>query len=344
MPFMDMFKNLDARELENAAPATNGADYVAPSKAKGAYMAKITALKDNVIRNFYQRKIGLNESIANIAAQECLNHDQLSRLIEEVNCDVYLEEYAKTKNNSVRDVKFEIASMTKVKDLMSPQDSQDLEKTQDDPRLKKVKGGNTGMMKKAFTENFEGDSLNAFNYTAFETCGLAPEADKDIDPKIFEQRKIAREIEALDREIDKTARELCEDYSTLANSLVKIAQHNGDVQGVFENICKQAQLELNYQEGVRDLFNEKVANYKELGYIAPSADMHLYLVDDLTPERDFSLGAYSLYKKASQEVPTVVTNKGIIRDVNNLVELANKIESKQKKLQAVHQIKASMKI
>lgn len=333
MSFMDVFTNLDVRELENAAPAVSGADYVSPSKAKGAYMAKITALKDIVIRNFYQKGINLNESIANIASEENLNHDQLSRLIEEVNCDVYLEEYGKTKNKSVRDVKFDIASMTKIKDLMNPQDSQDLEKTQDDPKLKKVKGGNKGMMKRAFDENFEGDSLNAFNYTAFETCGLAPEADKDIDPNIFKVRKIAKAINELDEDIEKIAKELYEDYGAIANSLIKVAQHNGDSQALFETICKQAQLDTNYQEAIIDLFTEKVANYKELGYIAPSANIELSLVQDLTPEQDFSLGKYSLSKSASEEVPVVVTNKGVIKDVNNLITLANKIEKNQKKMQ-----------
>lgn len=344
MPFMDMFKNLDVRELENAAPATSGADYMTPSKAKGAYMAKITALKDKVIRDFYQRGTGLNESIANIATQEGLNHDQLSRLIEEVNCDVYLEEYAKTKNSSVRDVKFEIASMTKVKDLMNPQDSQDLEKTQDDPKLKQIKGGNKGMMKRAFTEDFEGDALNAFNYTAFETCGLAPEADKDIDPNIFTQKKIERAMEELDKDIDKLANELYEDYSALANTLIKTAQHNGDAQGLFETMCKEAQFERNFQEAVVDLFTEKVANYKELGYIAPSADITLSVLEDITPDQDFSLGAYSLQKRASEAVPTVVTNKGMIKDVSSLINLANRIETKQKKIEEKQQKRKSANI
>lgn len=342
MPFMDIFRNLDARELENATPATSGADYITPSKAKGAYMTKITALKDTVIKNFYQRGIGLNESIANIATNEWLNHDQLSRLIEEVNCDVYLEEYSKTKNNSVRDVKFEIASMTKIKDLMNPQDSQELENTQDDPKLKQNKGGGKGIMKKAFEENFEGDALNAFNYTAFETCGLAPEADKDIDPKIFELKKTAKAIEETDKNIEKIANELYEDYCNIANALIKTAQHNGNVQSVFEKICKEAQFERNYQEAVIDIFTEKVANYKSLGYIAPSASIELSLVEDITPDRDFSLGIHSLSKKASEEIPTLVTNKGIIKDVNNLINIANKIEDKQKKLQSEQEKRKSL--
>lgn len=344
MSFMDVFKNLDSRELENAAPAMSGADYTTPSKAKGAYMAKITMFKDKVIRDFYQKGTGLNESIANIATQEGLNHDQLSRLIEEVNCDVYLEEYAKTKNSSIREVKFDIASMTKIKDLMNPQDSQELERTQDDPKLKSVKGGAKGMMKRAFEEDFEGDTLNAFNYTAYETYGLAPEADKDIDPKIFEIRKIAKEIEIIDKEINHTANELYEDYCALSNSLIKIAQHNGDTQSIFKSICKEAQFEENYQQAVIDLFNEKVANYKELGYIAPSANISLKIVKDITPEQDFSLGEYSVYKKASESVPTVVTNKGMIKDVKALVNLANKIENNQKKLQNKQEKRKSMDI
>lgn len=344
MPFLDIFRNLDVRELENMAPVMGGGEHTSPSKAKGAYMAKITTLKDKVIKNFYQRGINLNETIASIASEESLNHDQLSRLIEEVNCDVYLEEYGKTKNKSVRDVKFDVASMTKVKDLMNPQDSQDLEKTQNDPKLKRMQGGNKGMMKKAFTENFEGDSLNAFNYTAFETCGLAPEADKDIDPNSFKVKKIANAIDELDRDIEKIAKELVEDYSILANSLIKVAQHNGDAQGLFETICKDAQFAQNYQEAVIDLFAEKVANYKELGYIAPCANIELSEVRDLTPSRDFSLGEHSLYKKAAESVPVVVTNKGVVKDVNNLIALANKIENNQKKLQDKQNKKKSINI
>lgn len=327
MPFMDAFINM--KESDFAGSPAKGDNYVTPSKAKGAYMQKITRWKDIVIKKFYNNGIDLNKSIAEIASEEGLNQDQLSRLIEEVNCEVYLDEYNKTKNSSVRDVKFDIAKLTTIKDLMNPEDAQDLESSQSKGK-KPVKGGK-GMMKKAFEHSDGDDPLNVFNYTAFETCGLAPEADKDIDPRVFALRKLAKQMVELDNEIEKTAKSLYEDYSDLANAFIKMAQQNEDIQGAFSTMCKEASFDYNYQTALLDLFNEKVANYKELGYIPKAMDITLDRVTDLEKEHDFSLGSMSLRKTAATQV--MQPNKGMIKDIKSLVQLANNIENKQNSLQ-----------
>lgn len=328
MPFMDAFINM--KESEFAGSPAKGDNYVTPSKAKGAYMQKITRWKDIVIKKFYNNGIDLNKSIAEIASEEGLNQDQLSRLIEEVNCEVYLDEYNKTKNSSVRDVRFNIAKLSTIKDLMNPEDAQELESSQENKGKKPVKGGK-GMMKKAFEHSDGDEPLNVFNYTAFEHCGLAPEADKDIDPRVFSLKKLAKQMVELENDIEKTAKSLYEDYSDLANAFIKMAQQNEDIQSAFATMCKEASFESNYQDALLDLFNEKVANYKELGYIPNAMEAKLDRVLDLEKEHDYSLGGMSLRKTAATQVMT--PNKGMIKDIKSLVQLANNIETKQDNLQ-----------
>ena len=116
MPLIDLFKNMEA--LQNSTVST----FSLPSKAKGPY-AKTLAEMKNIVIDKYKQGVGLNEAIAQIATDRNLNQEQIKRLLEEANQEVYLIEYNKLKNKVVRDVKFEIASLSKIKDLMNPQDS-----------------------------------------------------------------------------------------------------------------------------------------------------------------------------------------------------------------------------
>ena len=78
-----MFKNMD---MKNNASYSS---FSLPSKAKGPYAKTLAEMKDIVI-NKYRQGIGLNESIAQVATDRNLNQEQIKRLIEEANQEVYL--------------------------------------------------------------------------------------------------------------------------------------------------------------------------------------------------------------------------------------------------------------
>lgn len=330
MPLIDLFKNMEA--LQNSTIST----FSLPSKAKGPY-AKTLAEMKNIVIDKYKQGVGLNEAIAQIATDRNLNQEQIKRLLEEANQEVYLIEYSKLKHKVVRDVKFEIASLSKIKDLMNPQDSKRIEQGGGNGVSKPfgVKDKPAGMAKRAFTEQSSPVKFDCFNYSAYETAGLMPDAYKDIDPLQFAREKIAREINAIDKDIEKTASEVCESYNKLASDFLEIGKQEGNtvMRNAYIQMCKEASFDLGKQKALTDIFDDKLKMAKKAGYINPCEELSLDLVVDYSkPNERFDLGKYSLSKIAEEDVVVVSPNKTTMKSVHNLVKMANKIEKEQDEL------------
>lgn len=332
MSLLDMFKNMDMKSNISYS------SFSLPSKAKGPYAKTLAEMKDIVI-NKYKQGIGLNESIAQVATDRNLNQEQIKRLIEEANQEVYLIEYAKLKHKVVRDVKFEIASLSKIKDLMNPQDSKKLEEGGQVVMGKKpfgIRDGKPqGMAKRAFEEDAPSVKLDVFNYTPYETGDLMPDAYKNVDPTQFTRDKVAKEIQKIDNNIIKLAHDVCDTYNELANNFLEIGKFNDNtvMRNAYIQMCKEASFDLGKQKALNDIFEDKVKMAKTAGYLAPCQDLSLDLIVDYSkPNERFDLGKYSLSKIAQEDTFVVKPNKTTMKNINSLVELANKAKEQQDKL------------
>lgn len=331
MPLIDIFKNMES--FQNSAPISS---FSLPSKAKGPYAKTLSEMK-NIVIDKYKQGIGLNESIAQIATDRQLNQEQIKRLLEEANQEVYLLEYNKLKNKVVRDVKFEIASLSKIKDLMNPQDSKRIEE-----------GGNNvqkpfgvkenrpqGIAKRAFEEDSPSVKFDCFNYTAYETGSMMPDAYKDVDPTMFTKEKIAKQIQEIDSNIEKLAHDVCDTYSKLAAEFIDIGRHNNNtvMRNAYIQMCKEASFDLGKQKALNDIFDERLKMAKQAGYINPCEDLSLDLIVDYSkPNEKFDLGKYSLSKIAEEDTVVINPNKTTMKKINDLVKLADKVQKQQNKL------------
>ena len=330
MPLLDLFKNMDALQSSSVS------SFSLPSKAKGPY-AKTLAEMKNIVIDKYKQGVGLNEAIAQIATDRKLNQEQIKRLLEEANQEVYLIEYDKLKHKVVRDVKFEIASLSKIKDLMNPQDSKRIEQGGGNGVSKKpfgVKDKPQGIAKRAFEEN-KPVKFDFFNYSAYETANLMPDADKDRDPLQFTRDKIAKEIKSIDENIEKIASEVCESYNKLASEFLEIGKQNGNtvMRNAYIQMCKEASFDLGKQKALSDIFDDKLKMAKKAGYINPCEELNLDLVVDYSkPNERFDLGKYSLSKIAREDYVVISPNKTTMKNVHSLVRLADDIKNQQNDL------------
>jgi hypothetical protein len=282
---------------------------------------------NKVVNDYSRYKVELNKNIASIAQANNLNNDQIQRLIEEVNTQIYLIEYNKNRNKLDRDVDFDIASLQTVKDLIG-NDTKANREVQDDP----TKEGEKADMNKKASAGGE-DSLNFLNYTAYDTCGLSE--DKKISKRDLLERMIIPKLASEQQEYEHDFREFTTDVYTMADALVKMAQLNVDVQDVFSTVCKEASLHKETQLFVKKAVEQRVNQLKENHKLPDKFACDIELVDGLTKEAKLSLGKHSLIKEANnsnKKLPTVVTDKKLIRDYNDLIDLAVSIHKRQNKI------------
>lgn len=315
--FLDAINNWVSEMNSSLTPTTS------PSKAKGPYVAKMLQYRDEVIRRCNEGE-NVNTAIANIAKVNNLNSEQIKRVIEEVNQELYIIKYNKVKDQDVRDVKFELADFSKVTGK-SPTNK--IEKASKE-------GGCEGMDKKAsiFDGKYDDVKLDCFNYTPYETYGLDLDGDRQKTDKDFKIAKIAKEIEELDGDIEKIACTLCNLYSELAKEYVNIGRYHGveNIQPEFNTMCKKASFDTGKQQALIDMFNEKVNNFKELGYISKIAEYKIDKVENYKDGyKDYSLGKYAFNTFAKE---------------SRLEKLANEIKNYQDNLEEKQQKRQSLSL
>ncbi len=295
----------------------------------GNFQAQLKQWKNRVINDYDRYKIDVNKAIAQIAEQNNLNNDQIQRLVEEVNTQIYLIEYNKLKDKTSREVDFDIASVQKIKDMMSNGAKANTEKP-NDPETK----GEKETMKKEASSGSSGEKLNFLNHTSYDMAGFVEE--KRITKRQIYEEKLAEKITKELAEFNKLAHEQRSDVDCVAEALVKYAQLHQDTNEIFENVCKGAGLLKKNQLLIKEAVEKKINTLKEFKKVANNFEISLSLVDGTSPKSELSLGDYSLIKEAkegsSNGMPQVITDKKLIKGYSSLIELATKIQERQEEL------------
>jgi len=281
----------------------------------GDFAEKLAVYKDIAVNDFKKFNIDLNQSIAKIAKENNLNDDQIQRIVEEANTQVYLLKYAEMRRFPQREVVFPIAKVASVKDIV----------------VNGVKKNEEVIEKKASWagEGLE-DSLNFLNYTSHETMGMAP--DKNRTMKDILAYKLAHEINAAEETLDEKKAAFTSNIHTIADAMVRYDRANVDTQGIFEVICKEASIHKSDQSIIKTAVEQKVGRMKEYRLVPANYELTIELVDIEKQADDFSMGKYSLVKKASATqsnsgMPIVVTDNGtVIRQVSDLISMALNIQ------------------
>jgi hypothetical protein len=292
------------------------------SEDNGEFPIKLHSYKDKVVTDYTRYNVDLNVGIAKIASADDLNDNQIARVIEEVNNSVYLLKYAQLRHSPEREVIFDLAALPTVKDII-----------------------NNGEQKVASTEKKANqDSLNFLNYSSHEMGNLVPEKRKDIKEIVAE--KLASESKALDIECKSSLDKVARSIYTVAEAFVKYDRSYMNAQDIFGTMCKEAQVTKGEQILYKKAIDQKVSQMKEAKLLPNDYALDLQLVD-MNEKNEFSLGNYSMMKTAShskKETPIVTDNGTVIKNVQDLITMANDIkdqrshainlDNKKKKLRA----------
>jgi len=287
---------------------------------------KIKLWSARIVSDAQKYKVDLNKAIAKIAQANNLNNEQIQRIIEKVNTDIYLIEYNRMKNQQERIVEFDLASITKIKDLIGNQTRANVE-TPADPENK----GEVAEMPKRASLN---EPLNFLNYSAYDSVGLAE--DRRPTLRDIMTRQMTEKIAAMNVDYEQSLSKFSSHVDSMAQALVKYAKLNLDVQHIFENMCKAANLKQSTQIIIKKAVQDHVKTQKEAKQLFPAFELDIAIIDGLTKEASFNLGKHSLAKQATnsnQPLPQIVTDKTLIRDYTQLARLAAEIQQRQEQLQ-----------
>lgn len=281
------------------------------------FARNLTSLRDTIVNDYVKHKMDLNKSIANLAKSKNLNDDQIQRVIEEVNNQVYLIEYSKLKEEPERHVTFDIAMLPKIKKIMDG-------KFEEEPKQQQEKKASEhhSFEKIASTEEF-GDSLNMFNSNSTFKCPLKLESAED-ESKIF-LKKIAFEISEENQKLEKLGKNLDRELSTFGMALVKYAQLGHDTNKIITEVSKQANLNEMHTQLIKIATEKRTEDLKATTPI--SDDFCVELNIEKSASETFTLGKFSKMAPNLIEIPTIISDNKSIAGINGLVKIANEIAS-----------------
>ena len=261
------------------------------------FVRELPSLIQRVSSEHLNRGVSLNESIAKIASENDYTDEQIQRICEESNNQVYMAKYASYKGNLERDVRFELATVSKVKEVR-------------DGKMEK---------KASFIE--ADTPLDRLESTFFD---IAPEKDVTIhkiaaDKTVRLMNKLAAEKTALSNSIT-------EDVNCIAQTLISQEMLGNSANEVFRNLCKFA----NLSEGMMDIckmaVEENIDRLKEARQLPESFNVEL---SKFQQDKNFSVGSYGFAKQASAPAfISIITENGTpVTEFDSLVKIASRATS-----------------
>lgn len=266
------------------------------------FVRELPGMIQKVASDYIRHNIDLNDSIYKIAKEKDLTAEQVQRLVEESNNQVYMAKYASLKGNRNRDVQFKLADGREIKAMLS---------------------GKRKMEKRASAN--EDDNAVFQNGTFMKYASFAPEKSSSI--KKIVAHKAVTIMDDLRDTTEKYAAEIGEGFSIIAQSLILQEYFNKNGQDVFTDICKKA----DWDDSCMDLCIEAVDN--NLRYMQSGNQVSKTMGMDIAKYQktaSYDIGKYSFNKEAScVKFSPVVTPDGVsVQSLDSLVKIACEIKDK----------------
>ncbi|MDF2841705.1 MAG: hypothetical protein K0R00_131 [Herbinix sp.] len=293
----------------------------------GDFAHKLGPYKDAVVNEYMKFHIDLNKAIAKIAKKDNLNSDQIQRIVEEVNNQVYLIKYNQMNNSPDRDVVFDLASLKQIKDELGEKNNVIGSKAEHQANL----SDRNGLEKKASWDADNGDHLNMFNFVPYEFAPMSTDLERTKEN--IDLERTASALTSVDTEIQKCMDKVAENSHIIADALIQYSRHGVNTQEVFDQMCKMAQCNPKDQLLVKKTIEQKIGVMKEARELPQDYSLEIEFADITKKASEFSLKQYSFMKeaafttKSNQVLPVVVTNGVTIKDVSGLTEKMSNVSS-----------------
>ncbi|MEG0728214.1 MAG: hypothetical protein RR420_01190 [Anaerovoracaceae bacterium] len=302
------------------------------------FAKKVDFFRDSIVSEYMKSKINLNEAIAKLAKMHNLNADQIKRVIEEVNNQVYLVKYNEMKTSSDRDVAFDIASFPEVNRIISgiPKNTPASNSTQPEKVayegnefIEKVASINLDDIKES--EGIVNSFMNTDNLTRLSVTTKS--ANEIMANQLSEEKMKA------DAMVDKIASLVAEDIEKIAEAFVSMQIKGMDIQDNFDSMCRAIDANADFKVMIKSACEHKsqtMFDSKE------TKILHKVALDlsGKPEEQDFSLGKYSMIKTASERFKNWNINVGKNDFIKDLGDLVKRAQSVQEGIECIAQCKA----
>ena len=296
-------------------------DKLAVERVESNFLTRFKSWVNKVASDFRMYDINLNDNIVKIAKENNLNKDQIQRIVENVNVDVFLDKYAKTRGGKERRVEFELADVEKIAAKLNI-------KVVPEKQVKNKEGGKL-------------DKTASYNPVKLDSTTSSVE----YFPKLWDSEKLAKERRNIisRRVLDKLAsvqaqsyaltKELLWKIARVGDSLISYARMGEPIQEVFSDLVKEAALSKHTQHPICGYVLEKSAEMKSQYKLPKNVLCEISLVD--MPEKaPYSLGKFSLLKEGSdfgKNYPDIISN-GHFTTFKDLTSLAKELDNQIEKV------------
>lgn len=262
-----------------------------------------------------------NVTISKIASANNLNSEQIQRLVEETNVDIYLNKYATTRGQKVRRVDFELADARKI------QPKGECEKT-----ALSTYGGSTMILEKVASESETniGSTYDAFSDSRETYAPIWGDINKVAATAI--KKRIETKISDSAKEKLSAVHSIIEKVANVANALIYNERASAGAQELLEKLASDP--EVNYDINVVTAIINKtasmVADMKHFGRLPSNFDV--VLTAPIKKKASKNLGIHSMQKQESIEKTAeeyVVSAKSLPDRVSyeKLVALARQLKT-----------------
>jgi len=276
--------------------------------------------RDEIVSKYLNdENIDINKEILNLAKAKSLNDDQIKRVIESVNNQIYLICYNRMTNKPERNVSFNLADFNKIKEESENKD--DAKKTED----KKASEEESTLEKSASYQEYD-DTFGFFLRDRIGgPLGESAAPDRNADFYKHAAERILSDYEKLSSKEEKYASYIFDDARTIGEAFVEYMKKKANVQEIFDEMTKKAGMNKKYQDFLIASCNSVVDDYKKEHRLPKQASIKLASDNNKDIEK-FTLGKYSLSKVASfVECPNVYVNGRNVSNIGSLIKIATDI-------------------
>lgn len=288
-----------------------------PQAQSNKFVSSLPGYIKTAVDNYVRYGKDLNDTIRSIAEKNKLNDDQIQRVVEGANNQVYLIIYEKGKGNLDREVKFELASLPKVK-------GREISSEKLTKGTSKAAGNLMDGLEKVASEEIP--------FTVLQNSKTKMRNIDNTDTKLENLKKLATEYHEVHKEIEKVAASVVSSFYDISDVLIQSHLTGYDHQAIYDYISKKASFDDSDKEMMKSAFEEKLDFLrKDRPSIYCPIEMSIDFYGKEITKEAFSLGDRSLSKTASEEiepkVPVVTVNKKTAKSINDLIGLAEKAKT-----------------
>lgn len=278
----------------------------------GDFAPKLMEYRSQIVDQYLHGNTDLNALIAKLATTHNLTDEQIKRVLEEVNNQVYLVLYARMQSSPEREVKFDLASFDKIKEAISGQG-----KTKVTEATKMAET----LSEEAFMEKIASatESIDAWAGTKLEFEPLSSGPDYGTLRTVLKNAQSI--VHQKDEQIQKTAAAVVNNACTIGDALLQYEKIGGCADTAFSAIVSEAKLDTGCQKLIKQAAEESMEREKERGKLCKEFAMPLNYHGTKEKEK-FSLGDFSFNKSAAEMLPAIESDNRVFQTSHDLAKVA----------------------